>query len=73
MRNGEASPSLSSSSVVVEEAQQQREEPVGVAESAADNESATGSMKRVEGVIKVSFFSAAREAGLNAGQDRKDS
>ncbi len=68
MRNDEASPSLSSSSVVVEEAQQQREEPVGVAESAADNEPATGSMKRVEGVIKVSFFSAAREAGLNAGQ-----
>ncbi len=68
MRNDE----VSQSSTVVEEAQQQSEEPAEVAvESGADNPSATGNMKRVEGVISVSFFSAAREAGLNAGQVEK--
>ena len=67
-RNDEAS----LSSTVVDEIPQQREEPAAVAvASAADNDPATGSMKRVEGVISVSFFSAAREAGLNAGQVEK--
>ena len=65
MRNDE----ISQSSMVVEEAQQQSEESTGVAvESSADNTPATGNMKRVEGVVSLSFFSAAKEAGLNAGQ-----
>jgi hypothetical protein len=72
MRDDEVSTSLSSSSMVVEESQQHREEPVeAIVESAADSDPATSRMKRVEGVIKVSFFSAAREAGLNAGQVEK--
>jgi hypothetical protein len=45
--------------------------PVVAVESSVDSEPATGDMKRVEGVISVSFFSAAREAGLNAGQVEK--
>ncbi len=61
-----------SSSMVVAELPQQKE---GTAEAAIataqDNEPATAGMKRVEGVISVSFFSAAREAGLNAGQIEK--
>ena len=39
--------------------------------SAADNNASTGSMKRIEGVVSTSIFSAAREAGLNAGQINK--
>ncbi|MEA3302158.1 MAG: murein L,D-transpeptidase catalytic domain family protein [Pseudomonadota bacterium] len=59
----------SSSPVAVAELQQQKEESVEAAVTTAqDNQSATAGMKRVEGVISVSFFSAAREAGLNAGQ-----
>ena len=65
-RNDEAS----LSSTVVDEAPQQREEPAE-ASAATDNDPAMGSMKRAEGVVSVSFFSAAREAGLNAGQVEK--
>lgn len=65
MRSDEAS----SSSRIAEEVPQQSEEPAEVAlESAVDNEPAAAGMKRVEGVITVSFFSAAKQAGLNAGQ-----
>lgn len=35
---------------------------------AADNIAATGDIKRVEGVVDVTIFSAAREAGLDTGQ-----
>ncbi len=37
----------------------------------ADYNAATGEMKRIEGVVTVTLFSAAREAGLNAGQLKK--
>ncbi len=67
VRTDGTTPTLSS--MAAEEAQQQSEESVeAVVESAADNEQATGNMRRVEGVVSVSFFSAGREAGLNAGQ-----
>ena len=36
--------------------------------STADNNPSPGGMKRVEGVVSTSIFSAAREAGLNARQ-----
>ncbi len=39
--------------------------------SLVDNNAATGEMKRIEGVVTVTLFSAAREAGLNAGQLKK--
>jgi hypothetical protein len=37
----------------------------------AGNSIATGNMKRLEGVVTVTLFSAAREAGLDAGQLKK--
>ncbi len=37
----------------------------------ADNSVTTGNMKRLEGVVSVTLFSAAREAGLDAGQLKK--
>jgi hypothetical protein len=59
----------SSSPMVVAELQQQKEESAEAAVTTEqDNEPATAGMKRVEGVISVSFFSAAREAGLNTRQ-----
>ena len=60
---------VSSSSAVVEKAQQQRDESAEVV--AADSKPATGSMKRIEGVVSGSFFSAAKKAGLTAGQIEK--
>ncbi len=39
--------------------------------SRADNNPSPGGMKRVEGVVTVTLFSAAREAGLNAVQLKK--
>ncbi len=42
-----------------------------VPHSAADYNAATGDMKRLEGVVSITLFSAARDAGLNAGQLKK--
>ncbi|MEA3302159.1 MAG: hypothetical protein U9Q75_02685, partial [Pseudomonadota bacterium] len=39
--------------------------------TAAGNSVVTGNMKRLEGVVSVTLFSAAREAGLDAGQLKK--
>jgi len=39
--------------------------------SVADYTAATGEMKRIEGVVSITLFSAAKEAGLNAVQLKK--
>ena len=71
----------STNSIAVEKSQREtsvavekprRETPVEPApRSVVDNNASTGGMKRMEGVVATSLFSAAREAGLNAGQINK--
>ncbi|MEN8213936.1 MAG: murein L,D-transpeptidase catalytic domain-containing protein [Pseudomonadota bacterium] len=52
--------------------QQQPEQPAEAAVSSAGSDStAPGGMKRLQGVVTISLFSAAREAGLNAVQLKK--
>ena len=79
------SPEVSTAPIVVESSRQQVSvEPAPAIEkprqkadvesmphTMAGNRVSTGNMKRLEGVVSVTLFSAAREAGLDAGQLKK--
>jgi len=63
---------MSVESVPAVERSQREVAPVETSQrSAADYNAATGEMKRLESVVSITLFSAAREAGLNAGQLKK--
>jgi hypothetical protein len=63
---------VSTTSIVVEKPRREASVAPPASRSVADyNAVTTGSMKRIEGVVTVTIFSAARDAGLNAGQLKK--